>query len=201
MTNLMFNQNNYSRRLWTLNLVVVLSLAISPPVLAEASHFELQYMFMEADLDDANFEPDAVLYKHIIPYNSFINLEGIVAIGVTKEKEYRKTGVAGTYTQKLILSNMLGIMANISGHLEPKVHAYVHFGLVRMDYDLSTPSWVVGGPNGSQSQTGLAYGFGLSLHVLEKGAFIVEYNEFPDVDVGNKSIKTTALSVGYQVPF
>jgi hypothetical protein len=185
---------------WAKKLAVVALLTSSQYTMAEQSFYEIHYLLLDTNIEGANYEPNALLYKHIIPYNSFINLEGIVALGINEDEATRKVGVAGTYKQKIMLSNMIGFMVNFSGEVEPRVHAYAHFGLTRVDYDLSTPSWV-GGPDGSQSETGLAYGFGMSFKILNTGAFVLEFNELPDIGAGSDTIDTSVLSLGYQMPF
>ena len=186
--------------IWVRKIKAVILLMLSQVAVAEQSSYEIHYLLVDTDLKGASYEPGALLYKHIVPYNSFINLEGVVALGLTEEKETRKVGIAGTYTQKLALSNMLGMFVNFTGELEPSVHAYVHAGLTRIEYDLSTPSWV-GGPDGSQSETGLAYGIGMTFKILETGAFVLEFNQYPDIDTSGDTISTTILSLGYQMPF
>jgi opacity protein-like surface antigen len=181
-------------------LAIILQFGLTNSVIAEQSRYEINYLLIDTNIQGAAYEPNALQYKHIIPYNSFIDLEGIVALGINEKKVTRKIGVGGIYTQKLTFSNMLGVMVKLYSALEPKVHGYIHFGLARIDYDISTPSWV-GGPDGSQSDTGFAYGFGLSFAILKKGAFILEFNELPEVSAGNSTIDTSVLSIGYQMPF
>ena len=183
-----------------IKITVVTLLLSSQNAMAEQSLYEIHYLLVETDLKEANYEPNALLYKHIVPYNSFINLEGVVALGIKEDKALRKTGISGTYTQKLMFSNMLGLMVSFSGAVEPRVHAFAHFGLTRVEFDISTPS-SIGGPDGSQSETGLAYGFGMTFKVLKTGAFILEFNRLPDVDAGNDVLETSVLSIGYQMPF
>jgi len=185
------------RNYWK-HVMLSLLFAISQPTLAENSFYEIQYMIIDSSFGALKYEPNALLYKHVIPYNDLINLEGIVALGISEDSEDLKTGFAGPYTQKLKLSNMLGVMASIWGEMEPSVHAFVHVGLVRVDFDMSTS---VGGPDGSQNHTGLGYGIGMSFHLLKKGAFVLEYNDLPDVDTSSSKLKNTAVSIGYQLPF
>lgn len=183
-----------------IKITVVTLLLSSQNAIAEQSLYEIHYLLVETDIKEANYEPNALLYKHIVPYNSFINLEGIVALGISEEKALRKVGIAGTYTQKLTFSNMLGLMVSFSGAVEPRVHAFAHFGLTRVEFDISTPS-SIGGPDGSQSETGLAYGFGMTFKILKTGAFVLEFNRLPDVDAGSDVLETSVLSIGYQMPF
>jgi len=174
--------------------------SISPAIFAEDSLYEIQYLLVDTNFEGASYEPGALMYKYIIPYNRILNLEGIVGLGVTEEKSTRKIGIAGTYRQKLKVANILGIQLGLYGELEPKVHAYAHIGLTRLEYDISTPDWA-GGLDGAQSDTGLSYGVGLNFKLLNRGAFVVEFNEFPDITSSNITISTSTLSIGYQMPF
>lgn len=188
------------KKSWATKIVALVLLASSQHTMAEQTLYEIHLMLIDTNFSGANYEPNALLYKHIIPYNSFINLEGIIALGINEDKATRKVGVGSTYKQKLKFSNMLGVMVNFTGEVEPRVHAYAHFGVTRVEYDISTPSGI-SGPSGSESETGLAYGFGMSFGFLKTGAFVLEYNELPDVGTGNDTIDTSVLSLGYQMPF
>jgi hypothetical protein len=181
-------------------LALLLMLGIAQFAAAENSKYEIDYLLMDTDIEGAGYEPTALQYKHIIPYNRIIDLEGIIALGISEEKANRKTGIATFYTQKFKLSNALGFLVKVSGALEPKVHAYIHAGLMRIEYDVSTTTGG-NGPDGSQSDSGLAYGFGIAFSFLKKGAFVLEFNELPDISTGNNTIKTSVLSLGYQMPF
>ena len=181
-------------------LALLLLFGVTQFAMADNSKYEIDYLLIDTDIEGAGYEPKALQYKHIIPYNRIIDFEGIVALGITEEKANRKTGIATFYTQKFRLSNALGLMAKVSGAMEPKVHAYIHAGLMRIEYDVSTSAGG-NGPNGSQSDTGLAYGFGITFSFLKKGAFVLEFNELPDISTGNNTIKTSVLSLGYQMPF
>ena len=181
-------------------MAIVLLLGSYHCAMAEGTKYEIDYLLMDSNMGGAGFEPNALQYKHLIPYNDFIELEGIIALGITEEKVTRKTGIAGIYTQKFGLSNMLGAMVKIFGAIEPKVHAYAHIGLVRIEYDITSPAGV-GQPDGAHDDTGFAYGIGLSFSILKKGAFVLEFNQRPDVDAGSETIDTSLLSLGYQMPF
>lgn len=185
---------------WVKKLAAVAILTSPQFAMAEQTLYEIHLMLIDTNFSGANYEPNALLYKHIVPYNSFINLEGIVALGINEDEATRKVGVGSTYKQKLKFSNMLGVMVNFTGEIEPRVHAYAHFGVARVDYDISTPSGI-NGPDGSQSDTGMAYGFGLSFGFLKTGAFVLEFNELPDVNTENDTIDTSVISLGYQMPF
>lgn len=181
--------------------LLVLSLwFIAPLAAAEDTHYELQYLLLESATVGATYRPNALLYKHIIPYNKFVNLEGHVALGITEETAKRKTGLATNYSQSLRFSNLLGLMVKVYGAIEPRVHGYVHFGLSRVDLDLSTQSGI-NGPNGSQSETGLAYGVGMTFNLLKKGAFVFEFTQLPEVEAGSDKFNTVYIGLGYQMPF
>lgn len=189
-----------SRWFWKIRFFTLILIMIPQISVANETSYEIHYMLIDSTMKGASYQPDGLLYKHIVPYNSFINLEGIVALGITEEKSSINTGVGGRYTQKLKLSNALGLLVSFSGEVEPSVHLYAHFGLARLDYDISSPA-SSGGPDGSQSDTGLMYGLGMSFHLLQTGAFVLEFNELPDVSAGNKTVDTTVFSLGYQMPF
>lgn len=179
---------------------IILSVSCSL-VLAEEDHsYEIQFLLFDTSTQGANYEPNALLYKHIVPYNRLISFEGIVALGINEESARRKIAIGTQYTQKLKLSNMLGFFAKLTGELEPSVHGYVHFGLTRVELDFSTPSSIAGA-DGSQSGTGLAYGVGLNFRLLEKGAFVLEFNVLPEVDAAGETFDSTYIALGYQIPF
>ena len=184
----------------TFKLLLISLWFIAPVAAADQKHYEIQYLLLESSTVGANYKPNALLYKHIVPYNKFLNFEGHVALGITEETARRKTGIAGNYTQKLRFSNMLSLMVKVYGAIEPRVQGYFHFGLSRVDLDLSTPSWV-GGPDGSQSETGLAYGLGMTFNLLGKGAFVLEFTQLPEVDAGSETFNTVYIGLGYQLPF
>lgn len=167
---------------------------------AENNQYEIQFLLMDTSGQGANYRPKALLYKHIVPYSDLISLEGFVALGITEESETRKLNIATTYKQKLMLSNMLGLFVKVSGKIEPRVDGYLHFGVARVDFDFSTPS-AIGGADGSQSATGLGYGLGLNFRILEKGAFVLEFNELPEVDAAGETFNTRYFALGYQLPF
>lgn len=172
---------------------------VAPIALAEDQSYEIQYLMLDASTRGANYQPNALLYKHILPYNKLIDFEGIVALGINEDTEQRKTGIAGYYSQKFKLSNLLGLMVNVHGAIEPRVHGYLHFGIARVDYDLSTPSWVADA-DGSQNETGLAYGLGITFKLLSKGAFVLEFTQLPDVETNIGTFDSLFIGLGYQMP-
>ena len=173
---------------------------LSTPTFADEQIYELQYMFVDSDLEGAAFEPNALQFKYIKPYSSYIDFEGLVALGINEVKIERKLPAVGTFTQKFKLSNIIGIFGKIHTELEPRVLLYGHLGLARIEYDISSSAPGVL-PDGMLSDSGAAYGIGLSFAILKKGAFVVEFNQFPDVNKQGNTIDTAALSIGYQMPF
>lgn len=173
---------------------------VNTPSFANEQIYELQYMFVDSDVEGAGFEPNALQFKYIKPYSSYIDFEGMIALGINEAKIERKLPAVGTFTQKFKLSNIVGIFGKIHAELEPRVLLYGHLGLARIEYDISSSASGVS-PDGLLSDTGAAYGIGLSFAILKKGAFVVEYNQFPDVNKQGDTIDTAALSVGYQMPF
>ena len=59
-------------------------------VQAQEQQYEIHYLLLDTSTQGAKYQPNALLYKHIIPYNKIIALEGIVALGITEESERRK---------------------------------------------------------------------------------------------------------------
>lgn len=193
-------KRQFYKKIMISKLLLVSLWCLAPLATAEQTHYEIQYLLLESTTVGATYRPNALLYKHIVPYNKYINLEGHVALGISEETARRKIGIATNYTQSLKFSNMLGLMVKLYGAIEPRVHGYVHFGLSRIDLELSTPSSVPG-PNGSQTETGLAYGLGMTFQLLSKGAFVVEFTQLPEVEGGGETFNTLYIGLGYQLPF
>jgi len=181
-------------------LVLCATTLITTTASADEKIYELQYMFVDSDLKGDSFEPHALQFKYIKPYSPMIELEAMIALGINEKKITRKEAPFGTFTQKLRLSNIIGVFAKAHAELEPTVRLYGHIGLARVEYNISTSISGVT-PDGTESDSGFAYGFGLSFAVFEKGAFIIEYDQYPDIAESNSTINTAALSVGYQMPF
>ena len=67
-------------------LALLLLFGVTQFAMADNSKYEIDYLLMDTDIEGAGYEPKALQYKHIIPYNRIIDFEGIVALGITEEK-------------------------------------------------------------------------------------------------------------------
>ena len=188
------------KKFLTYSLTLLMLLLVNTVTLAEERLYDLQYVLLDTDVEGAGFEPEALQFKYIIPYSPLIDFEALLALGIDEQKVTRSVPGVGPFTQKCKLSNIVGVLGKIHFALEPRVYFYAHLGVARIEYDISSSADGIS-PDGSVSDTGAAYGIGLSFALLKKGAFVLEYNQFPDVNKQGTSIDTAALSLGYQMPF
>lgn len=170
------------------------------PVLASDDNYEIHYMFVDTNLEGVSIEPQALQFKYIKPYSERIDMEGMLAVGVGEDSVNRKIQLATKFSQDYRLTSIVGAYVKAHAVLEPRIWFYAQVGLARVEYDISSSISGVS-PDGTVNGTGFAYGMGLSFALLERGAFILEFNQYPDIEVDDVTIDTAALSLGYQMPF
>ena len=169
---------------------------------AHAVNFQIDYMMLEADLEDVDeFEPDAVQLKFINPVGPNTDIMGVFAFGISDDKIEEFDPFFGTVSLSVDLSTLFGGYFRAHADLGANAQIFGQVGLVLLDYDLDAE---IAGLSGSESydDTGVAFGFGVLFSVSEQAAIVIEYNQFPDVDVEDiADIETTSLSVGFQMSF
>ena len=182
--------------------IVLISLYLAAETSAKAQDikYEIDYMIVDTSVDKNKFQPNAAQLKYILPYSEDFDFEGILGFGVGQETAHYKYQLATEYTVHFRFTNFAGVYLKAHAKLDPMVLAFAHLGIARMEYNFSSslPQYK---PDGTVSQMGLAYGFGLSLNILEQGAFVLIYDQFPSVKSDNVKIRSSALSIGYQSTF
>ena len=184
-------------------LLIFLTLTLigmTHPSKADDAKYEFHYMSIDTHMDGVAFEPKALQFKYVKPYSTIVDFEAMLAFGLGQESVDRKIQFATILTQKLRLSSILGAYVKAHVPLEPKVWFFGHLGLARIEYNVSNSISGIS-PDGSTNDTGLAYGVGLSFNILERGALILQYDQFPDIHADDTKIDTASLSFGYQTTF
>ena len=189
------------KKLLTLLLVSVLVTLGS--MSAQAAKLQIDYMMLDADLDDVDeFEPDAVGLKYIHPVSPTVDIIGLVSFGIDDDEIEESDPVFGTVSLSVDLDTMYGIYGRVHQDIGTNSQVFGQVGLVRLEYDLDAE--ITGlGLSGSESydDSGVAFGFGASFGLSDRAAIAIEYNVFPDVEVESTDIETTSLSVGFQMSF
>ncbi|MBT8084974.1 MAG: porin family protein [Woeseia sp.] len=169
---------------------------------AQAAKLQIDYLMLEADLEDVDeFEPDALQLKIINPVGPGADVVGVFAFGASDDEIEEFDPFFGPVSLSVDLATMFGIYFRAHGDLGANGQIFGQLGLVQLEYDLDAE---ISGLSGSESydDTGLAFGFGASFGLSDQAALVIEYNQLPDVDVEDiADIETTSLSVGLQVSF
>ena len=185
------------RRWLTAGLLAILGMST-----AQATDLQFDYLMLEADLEDVqDFDPDAVQIKLINPVGPNTDVVGVFALGISDDELEEFVPPFGTISLSVDLSTLLGIYVRAHADIGNGAQLFAQFGFVKIDYELDADIF---GLTGSESfdEAGLAFGFGLSLSISDRSAFVVEYNQYPDVDIEDASeISSTALSLGYRTSF
>lgn len=172
------------------------------PMSAQAAKLQIDYMMLEADLEDVDeFEPTAIQLKYINPVGPNSDVVGVVAFGISDDEIEEFDPFFGTVSLSVDLANMFGVYGRAHADLGANAQVYGQVGLVLLKYDLDAE---ISGLSGSESydDTGLAFGLGASFGLSDQAALVIEYNQLPDVDVEDiADIETTSLSVGFQMSF
>jgi len=181
-------------------VLISLSLAAETSAKAQEAKYEFDYLLVDSTVDSNKFQPNAAQLKYIVPYDQNFEFEGVLGFGVGVESARFKYQLATEYTVHFRFTNSAGVYLKAHAKLDPLVWAFAHLGIARMEYNISAslPQFK---PDGTVSQIGLAYGFGLSMNILDHGAFVLIYDQFPDVKSDNVKIHSSALSIGYQSSF
>ena len=167
---------------------------------AQEAKYELDYMLVDSTLGNNKYQPNAVQLKYLIPYTQNFEFEGALGFGAGVESAHFKYQLATDYTQHFRLTDFVGLYLKAHVEIEPKVLAFAHAGLVRMEYNISSSITQIK-PDGTVSHTGLGYGIGISMKLLEHSSFILIYDHFPDAKSDAINIRSTALSIGFQSTF
>ena len=180
------------------SLLLTAAVAVASPS-ALAADFQIDYLMLEADLEDVEeFEPDAIQLKYISPVNPSVDIMGVFAFGISDDKVEETDPFFGTVSLSVELSKLFGIYARARAELGDGARIYGQVGLVQIDYDLDAEIF---GLTGSESydETGVAFGLGIAIDVSGRAAIVIEYNQFPDVDVEDFDLESTAISLGFQM--
>lgn len=183
----------------SLTLLIIFALVSVGSMSAQAADLQIDYMMLEADIEDLEYEPTALQLKFISPVGPNVDVMGVAAIGISDDEIKEFDPFFGTVSLSVDLASMFGIYGRAHSDLGANARFFVQAGFVLLDYDLDAEIF---GESGSESydDTGLAFGFGVSFDVSDQAAIVIEYNQFPDVDVeGEFEIETTSLSVGFQM--
>ncbi len=169
---------------------------------ARAAKFQIDYMMLEADLEDAEeFEPTAIQFKYINPVNPDIDFMAVFAIGISDDEFEEFDPFFGTVKLSVELGNMFGVYGRAHTNSGSNTQFFGQLGLVQLKYDLDAEIFGLSGSD-SYDEIGLAFGFGASFGLSDRSSIVIEYNQFPDVDIEDiADIETTSLSLGYQASF
>ena len=185
-----------------LTLSMIFALVTFGSMSAQAANFQIDYMMLEADLEDVEeFEPDAVQLKFINPVGPSTDIMGVFAFGISDDEIEESDPFFGTVSLSVDLATMFGVYVRANADVGANGQIFGQLGLVQLEYDLEAEIF---GESDSESydDTGLAFGFGVLFGLSERAALVIEYNQFPDVDVEDiADIETTSLSVGFQMSF
>lgn len=176
--------------------------AIFGSVSAQAAKFQIDYVMLEADIEDVEeFEPDAVHLKFIHPVGPNTEILGVIGFGISDDDIEESDPFFGTVSLSVDQGTMFGFYGRAHADLGANSQVFGQLGLVQLEYDIDAE---IGGLSGSESydDTGVAFGFGVSIGLSEQAALVIEYNQFPDVDIEDiAEIETTSLSLGIQMTF
>jgi len=172
----------------------------SQSALALEAKYEVNYLFVDTKVDNANYEPNAILLKYVIPYTANIELEGALGFGTGEETEHLKYLSTTPYEQHLSLTDFAGVYLKAHALIEPTVWAVGRLGIVRMEYNVTSSISGIE-PDGKFSDFGLSYGVGLSFNLFDNGSIVLGFDQYPDVKSNNATISSAAISLGYQSSF
>jgi len=181
-------------------IIFGLLLAAVNHALAQEAKYELDYMLVDSTLGNNKYQPNAAQLKYIIPYTQNFEFEGVLGFGAGVESAHFKYQLATDYTQHFRLTDLVGLYIKAHAEIEPKVLAFAHAGLVRMEYNISSSLSQIK-PDGTVTQLGLGYGIGISMNLFEHSSFVLNFDHFPEAKSDGVKIRSTALSIGYQSTF
>lgn len=186
-----------------LNLLLLVSVVLTfGSTSARAAKYQIDYMMLEADLEDVEeFEPTAIQFKYINPVNPDVDFMAVFALGISDDDIEEFDPFFGTVKLSVELGHLFGVYGRAHTNSDSNTQFFGHLGLVQLKYELDAEIFGLSGSD-SYDETGLAFGFGASFGVSDRSAIVIEYNQFPDVDIEDVAdIETTSLSVGYQASF
>ena len=187
-----------------LTLLLVSVIVTFGSMSARAAKLQVDYLMLEADLEDVDeFEPDAFQIKYIHPVGPSTDIMAVVGFGISDDEIEESDPFFGTVSLSVDLTNMFGVYGRAHADLGANVQIFGQLGLVQLEYDLDAEISGLG-LSGSESydDPGLALGFSASFGLSDQAALVIEYNQFPDVDVEDiADIETTSLSIGFQMSF
>ena len=185
-----------------IKLIIGASILFFGSLPVQAANFQIDYMMLEADLEDVDeFEPDAVQLKLIDSVGPNTEIVGVFAFGISDDKIEEFDPFFGTVSLSVDLGTMFGGYVRAHADVGASGQIFVQVGLVLLEYDLDAEIFGLSGSE-SYDDTGVAFGFGALFAVTDQAALVIEYNQLPDVDVEDiADIETTSLSVGFQVSF
>lgn len=185
-----------------LTLLVMFAMVTFGSKSAQAANLQIDYMMLEADLEDVDeFEPDAVQLKYINPVGPSTDVMGVFALGISDDEIEEFIPPFGTVSLSVDLATMFGIYGRAHADLGANGQIFGQLGLVRLEYDLEAEIFGLSDSE-SYDEFGLALGFGASFGFSEQAALVIEYNQFPDVDIEDiADLETTSLSIGFQMSF
>lgn len=182
--------------------LILLSAAVMLASLsARAADLQIEYLMLEADLEDVDeFEPDAIQLKYVNPVNPGIDVMGVFAFGISDDEIEETDPFFGTVSLSVELSSLFGIYGRARAELGDNARVYGQLGLVQIKFDLDAEIF---GLTGSESydETGVAFGVGIAIDVSDRASIVIEYNQFPDVDVEDLDLESTGISLGYRAAF
>lgn len=190
-----------------LTFLVISSILAFLSLSAHAAKLEFDFLTLDSEYEVLDFDTSALQIKFINELSPNIDIEGVLAIGISDDGITVSDGIS-TVSFEIELENMFGVFLKLhSGNGQDAHQFFGRVGFARMSIDfsaaISDPSSGNLSASDSEDDTGIAFGIGALFSTSETGAFTIEYNQFPDVDLlGNGSdFETSALSIGYVITF
>lgn len=172
---------------------------------AEGVKFGIDYLMLNSEADTAKFDTSAVQLRISNSINPFLDIEGILAFGISDDTYTETEPGFGTVSVTSQLGNMFGVFARFHTNSSAKFQFFGRVGLAMVEYDLDLfadiPGLVTGSASQSYDDTGIAFGVGASFNVTDKIAIAAEYSILPDVDFEGIDIETDTLGVGILMSF
>jgi len=158
--------------------------------LALGPQFGVDYVMLTTDIDGHTAKPSALqlrIENGILPG---VSIEGVLATGAGDD-DFNNCFPPGCTIK---LTNMLGFFAKAGAPIAPGSEIYGRLGFATLKYEDETGA--------SEDDSGLAYGIGAAFGIAPTMSMVLEYNWWPDMDLGGGfTLETTALSLGLKIGF
>jgi len=167
---------------------------------ADNPTFEIDFAKLSSSWGMADFNTSAIQLRAASAVDPNIDIEGMLAFGLSDDKYEVFDPTFGTVSITLKLANMLGLFAKAHSDPSAGYELYGRIGLVLINYDADFYVSSLGSASQSYDGSGLAFGVGVSFSAGGNGSLVLEYSKLPNVDMEGTDIESSVLSLGFQVP-